>query len=89
MSEQADIHHPKQHLVSTDVEGFDSLAKLALDMRSTWNHATDQVWQQLDPVLWELTQNPWVVRSFNNGRSSSASPRCARMPFSSVTTTCI
>lgn len=25
------------------------------------NHATDHVWRQLDPVLWELTQNPWVV----------------------------
>ena len=30
-------------------------------MRSTWNHATDRVWRQLDTVLWELTQNPWVV----------------------------
>jgi len=47
--------------MSSDVEGFDSLAGLALDMRSSWNHATDQVWRQLDPVLWELTQNPWVV----------------------------
>ena len=36
-------------------------AELALDMRSSWNHATDQVWRQLDPVLWELTHNPWVV----------------------------
>ncbi|MDZ7803138.1 alpha-glucan family phosphorylase [Thiohalophilus sp.] len=61
MSEQAGIHHPKQRLISRDVEGFDTLAELALDMRSTWNHATDQVWRQLDPVLWELTQNPWVV----------------------------
>ena len=43
------------------MEGFDSLAELALDMRSSWNHATDQVWRQLDPVLWELTHNPWVV----------------------------
>ena len=30
-------------------------------MRWSWNHATDQVWRQLDPVLWELTHNPWVV----------------------------
>jgi starch phosphorylase len=45
----------------TDVEGFDSLARLALDMRWSWNHATDQVWRRLDPVLWDLTQNPWVV----------------------------
>jgi len=45
----------------TDVEGFDALAELALDMRSSWNHATDQVWRQLDPELWQATRNPWVV----------------------------
>jgi glycogen phosphorylase len=41
--------------------GFDSLSELALDMRSAWNHATDLVWRRLDPVLWEITHNPWVV----------------------------
>jgi starch phosphorylase len=61
MSEQTGISHPKGRILSTDVEGFDSLSELALDMRSSWNHATDQVWRQLDPELWELTQNPWVV----------------------------
>jgi starch phosphorylase len=61
MSEQARILHPKERILSTDVEGFDSLSELALDMRSAWNHATDQVWRQLDSVLWGLTQNPWVV----------------------------
>src|SRR5476651_2663013 len=44
-----------------DVEGFDSLAELALDLRWSWNHCTDEVWRKLDPALWELTQNPWVV----------------------------
>jgi starch phosphorylase len=48
-------------LLPADVEGFDSLAALALDLRSSWNHATDQVWRQLDPVLWEITHNPWGV----------------------------
>jgi glycogen phosphorylase len=48
-------------LMSADPEGFDSLAELALDMRSAWNHASDWVWRQLDSVLWELTHNPWVV----------------------------
>jgi glycogen phosphorylase len=43
------------------VEGFDSLAELALDMRSSWNHGADTLWRRLDPVLWELTHNPWVV----------------------------
>lgn len=61
MSENIRAGHPKKLLLPTDLEGFDSLAELALDMRWSWNHATDQVWRQLDPVLWELTQNPWVV----------------------------
>ena len=60
MSEQTRGSRP-QPLGSADVEGFDSLSELALDMRSSWNHATDAVWRQLDPVLWELTHNPWVV----------------------------
>ena len=61
LSEQTGAGQPKERLSSIDVQGFDSLAELALDMRSSWNHATDQVWRQLDPVLWELTHNPWVV----------------------------
>lgn len=60
MIEQTPVH-PKQRLLTQDVEGYEDLAELALDMRSSWNHATDQVWRQLDPVLWELTHNPWVV----------------------------
>lgn len=61
MNEQIRFSHPKELLLPADVDGFDSLAELALDMRSSWNHATDQVWRQLDPVLWELTHNPWVI----------------------------
>jgi len=45
----------------TEIEGFDSLAELALDLRWSWNHGTDEVWRKLDPALWKLTQNPWVV----------------------------
>jgi len=45
----------------TELAGFDSLAELALDLRWSWDHATDGVWMTLDPTLWELTQNPWVV----------------------------
>ena len=48
-------------LLPTDVPGFDSLAELALDLRWSWNHRADDVWRLLDPQLWELTQNPWVV----------------------------
>src|ERR1700676_2502670 len=61
MSEQTRAFHSKDGPLSKDIEGFDFLAELALDMRSSWNHATDQLWRQLDPVLWDLTHNPWVV----------------------------
>ena len=40
------------------VKGYDSLVELALDMRWSWNHGTDNVWWQLDAKLWEATHNP-------------------------------
>src|ERR1039457_4428888 len=61
MSEQTRVRHPLYNLLPADVEGFDSLVELALDMRWTWNHATDEVWRQLDPVLWGLTRPPCDV----------------------------
>jgi starch phosphorylase len=53
--------HPAYNLLPTEIDGFDSLAELALDLRSTWNHATDEVWRKLDAELWAITHNPWVV----------------------------
>ena len=61
MSNQTRVSHPRYSLRAGEVEGFDSLAELALDLRWSWNHATDHVWRQLDPELWEITHNPWVV----------------------------
>jgi starch phosphorylase len=61
MSTQTSVSHPGLPLATADIEGFDSLTELALDMRWSWNHATDHVWRQLDPLLWSLTHNPWVV----------------------------
>jgi len=43
------------------VGGYGSLVELALNLRWSWNHATDQVWRELDSNLWDLTHNPWVV----------------------------
>src|SRR5258706_2494476 len=37
------------------------LTELALDVRWSFNHATDAIWEQLDPELWKLTHNPWFV----------------------------
>ncbi len=61
MSDPYGGRHPKEYTVSTDVAGFDLLTELALDMRSAWNHASDHVWRMLDPVLWDITNNPWVI----------------------------
>ena len=61
MKTHTDVRNPKHMVMPTEVEGFDSLAELALDVHWSWNHATDGLWRMLDPVLWDLTQNPWVV----------------------------
>ncbi len=61
MISDASVNRPLYGLRHTDIEGFDALAELALDMRSSWNHASDQIWRALDPDLWALTRNPWVV----------------------------
>ena len=42
-------------------EGLEGLVDLALDLHWTWSHASDKLWNGLDPVLWQLTQNPWLI----------------------------
>ncbi|MGD0652909.1 MAG: alpha-glucan family phosphorylase [Thermoguttaceae bacterium] len=61
MSKQTRVSNSMYCFLPTEVDGFGPLAELALDMRWSWNHYADDVWRQLDPDLWELTQNPWVV----------------------------
>ncbi len=43
------------------IDDIDSLAALALDIHWSWNHAADELWKQLDPMLWENTHNPWLI----------------------------
>jgi len=62
MTSQSPDNKPLYPLQSMrDVDGYDDLAELALDMRTSWNHNADHIWEQLDPALWGLTHNPWVV----------------------------
>ena len=61
MNSQSQVGHQLYNVLPTDMEGFESLAELALDMRWSWSHATDALWQELDPDLWALTNNPWLV----------------------------
>ena len=52
---------PGYRILSSDIEGFDSLSDFALDMRCSWNHSADEIWQQLEPDLWDSTHNPGIV----------------------------
>ena len=50
------VSSPIYSFFPTEVEGFDLLGELALNLRWSWNHAADEVWAQLEPDLWDLTQ---------------------------------
>jgi starch phosphorylase len=61
MNKQKQVINPVYNFLPFELNGFDSLAELALDMPWSWNHAADEMWHQLDPALWDLTHNPWIV----------------------------
>lgn len=44
-----------------ELPGYNLLKELALDMRWSWNHEADQIWEALDKDLWNQTHNPWTV----------------------------
>src|SRR5580692_1241696 len=46
---------------STQTDEFNMLRGLALDLRWSWNHEADELWRQLDPVVWDQTSSPWIV----------------------------
>ena len=46
---------------SNGTTAVDSLTELALNLDWSWSHAADDLWKQLDPELWGLTHNPWVI----------------------------
>lgn len=45
----------------TQLEGIKYLNELALEVRVSWDHSTDDIWRRLDPELWDLTRNPTLV----------------------------
>lgn len=78
MSDQARVRHPLYGFLPADVDGFDSMVELALDMRWSWNHATDEVWRQLDPVLWDLTHHPCDVLTVFPGHCKKPALSCRK-----------
>ncbi len=44
------------------------LEQLALDLRWSWSHGSDELWRELEPRLWERTHNPWAVLQAVSGQ---------------------
>ncbi len=66
MSEGGKPNHSHQGMSSYGFsralpEGLEGLTALALDLRWTWSHFCDRLWQQLDPEAWERTGNPYLI----------------------------
>ena len=38
-----------------------ALQDLALDLRWTWSHRADALWERVDSELWDRTRNPWTM----------------------------
>ena len=55
MSSPVHTNRPPDEAIS------EALTDLALDLRWSFNHSADQLWERLDAELWDLTHNPWVV----------------------------
>ena len=58
-------------------EELAALGELALDLRWSWSHATDVLWERIDPALWALTHNPWLILQNTSGerlRALAADP---------------
>jgi starch phosphorylase len=52
---------------------MDALTELAMDLRWTWNHSTDDFWRRLDPALWASSRHPsTMLRSLSKERLASA-----------------
>lgn len=43
------------------IKGYEAFEELALNLRWSWNHSSDRLWELLDPALWDRTHNPWIV----------------------------
>lgn len=42
-------------------ERLEGLAELATDLRWSWSHSADVLWERIDPEIWAITRNPWLI----------------------------
>jgi starch phosphorylase len=57
-AEQAMVHAFAPRPLPANLQ---ALSELALDLRWTWSHGSDRLWQVLDRASWEVTANPPVI----------------------------
>ncbi len=41
--------------------GLEFLNDIVFDLRWTYNHDADELFKTIDPTLWYLTHNPWLI----------------------------
>ncbi len=52
---------PANYFLPTMPEGLEGLTELALNLRWSWSHTADPLWEYIDLDLWRITGNPWVI----------------------------
>jgi starch phosphorylase len=52
---------PLRYLPRPVPESLTGLVDLALDLRWSWNHCADALWQCVDAELWDATGDPWLI----------------------------
>jgi starch phosphorylase len=52
---------PANYFLPSVPEGLGGLSELAMDLRWSWNHEADRLWEQIAPELWARTGNPWLI----------------------------
>lgn len=61
MDKNTTLKNLTQTFLPVDVAGIEPLIELALDLRWSSSLGADALWQHLDPELWDLTRNAWIV----------------------------
>jgi len=52
---------PANYFLPSVPEGLGGLSELAMDLRWSWNHEADRLWERIAPELWARTDNPWLI----------------------------
>jgi len=52
---------PANYFLPSVPKGLGGLSELAMDLRWSWNHEADRLWERIAPELWARTGNPWLI----------------------------